>query len=945
MSQLEAALDYARRGLRVFPCDPHPEKPRSKRPLVVADKDADGKPIEGTGWPAKATTNEAQIRDWWRRWPNALIGMAPGWAGGYVVDLDPKGEPVEAVEARLAEAIGGPLPAGPRTITQSGGRHVWFRRPDGAHWPNDPPGLKNIDIRCDAGYVILPPSIMGNGNAYRWEGEPFDPATAPEVPPALLALIANRKAGKREAAKQEGGPADMPEPQESGPARALSSDRPGEVAKRNYARKALDRIASDLARAAEGTRGTELYAAACALGRFIAAGAISEREAMAALEDGAEACGLVQADGRPRVLREIKRGLGVGRADAADVVARLDDIAREAESRRRPSGGGVYPPEAPLPDGAIPEPSRRGTAGPAPASGGDEAEPENGEPDSSEPAEEGEGGDDGPSDGAAPGTDMDVVAACARLDHSDTDNAKRFVAHFGRNLTVLETEGIINTDYFTWAGTHWDMAGGNDAAVRLAKQVGGLIGLEADLLSATPFELRAMEDGDQAEEDLARLEKSSDSWTDAEKGLAKRLQRVIDAGAEARAALDKRKVARRKFGVSSKNKARIVALKDLAACDLTRKPEGFNADPRAFACLTHTLHFIRQPDPECPDPEVVRLVPVAKAVKGHRREDFITKVLPVAYDKEAKAPRFDAFMARFQPDEATRKCVQVGAGLGLLGLPVQKVFFHYGNGANGKSVFLETLVRVFGALASSLPTEAIVGTNDKQGGAASPELARLYGVRFVRILELPANAPLKEEIIKKLTGGEAIPVRNLFKGFFEFQPVFIAHMSGNGYPRIDGTDNGIWRRIAVIHWPVTLTEEEQRDFEEVVGELVAEGPGILNWLIAGALTYLREGLVIPASVRAATQEYRDEMDVVGLFHQDCVERADGEHVTARAMYVAYSAWSIENGRKPVSEQRFGRDMKRKQAHGRIRTGLQVYLNCRLHDVPQSPAPRSPYDED
>ncbi|NMN56882.1 putative DNA primase/helicase [Xanthobacter sp. SG618] len=941
MTILEAAVAYGRLGYRIFPCDPHAEKPRSKRPLVVADKDADGKPIEGTGWPLKASCNEAQIRAWWKRWPDALIGMAPGWAGGYVVDLDPKGESVEAVEARLAEAIGGALPAGPRTITQSGGRHVWFRRPEGAHWPNDPPGLKNIDIRCDAGYVILPPSVMRNGNAYSWEGVPFDPATAPEVPPALLALIANRKAGKREA-----GPADTPEPQESGPARALASDRPGEVAKRNYARKALDRIAADLARAAEGTRGTELYAAACALGRFIAAGAISEREAMAALEDGAEACGLVLADGRPRVLREIQRGLGVGRADAADVIARLDDIAREAESRQRPSGGGVYPPEAPLPDGAIPEPSRRREARSAPAPmGGDEADPDGSEPYSSEPADDADGGDDGPSDGAAPGTDMDVVAACARLDHSDTDNAKRFVAHFGRDLTVLETEGIINTDYCAWAGTHWDMVGGNDAAVRLAKQVGGLIGLEADLLAATAFELRAMEDGDQAEEDLARLEKSSDSWTDADKAQVKRLQRVIDAGAEARAALDKRRVARRKFGVSSKNKARIVALKDLAACDLTRKPEGFNADPRAFACLTHTIQFGRRPDPECPDPDVVRLVPYAKTVKGHRREDFITKVLPVAYDKDAKAPRFEAFMARFLPIEAVRRCVQVGAGLGLLGLPVQKVFFHYGNGANGKSVFLETLVRVFGALASSLPTEAIIGTNDKQGGAASPELARLYGVRFVRVVELPANVPLREDVVKKLTGGETIPVRNLFKGFFEFRPVFIAHMSGNGYPKIDGTDNGIWRRIAVIHWPIALEDSEQRDFEEVVGELAAEAPGILNWLIEGALTYLREGLILPPEVRAATQEYRDEMDVVGQFVASCVEPAPGMWVTARAAYRAYADWSDENGKKPVTETRFGRDMKRKLQHGRNGAGVHVYQDCRLVNLPDPiSAPRSPDDD-
>lgn len=930
MTMLDHALYYAALGWRVFPCDPHPEKPRSKRPLVVTDKDDAGKPIEGSGWPAKATTNEAQIRAWWKKWPNALIGMAPGWAGGYVADLDPKGESVEAVEARLAEAIGGPLPAGPRTITQSGGRHVWFRRPDGLHWPNDPPGLKNIDIRCDAGYVILPPSVMGNGNFYAWEGVPFDPATAPEVPPALLELIANRKLQRHDG--------DGPAPaRESGPARALASDRPGEEAKRRYARSALDRIAADLARAAEGQRGHDLYAAACQLGRFIAAGAISEREALAALEDGADANGLMRDDGRKRVAREIARGLDMGRADAADVIARLEEIAREAEGRRRPLGG-ARPPEPPLPDGAIPQPSRR-VAEPAPADEGSSADEGDADTDG-----EADGEEDGPSDGKPPGTDMEVVAACAKLDHSDTDNAKRFISHFGRELVVLETEGIINTDYFTWAGTHWDMAGGNDAAVRKAKQVGGLIGLEADFLAATPAELRAMEDGDQAADDLSRMEKSRSDWSDTDKARARALERVIDEGHEARMALDKRKVARRKFGVSSKNKARIVALKDLAACDLTRKPEGFNADPKSLACATHTLHFRKRPDPECPDPEVTRLVPYVDAKKGHRREDYITKLIPVAYDREAKAPRFEAFMKRFLPVEAVRKCVQVGAGLGLLGLPVQKVFFHYGNGANGKSVFLETLVRVLGAHAASLPTEAITGTGDKQGGQASPELARLYGVRFVRILELPANAPLKEDIVKKLTGGEAIPVRNLFKGFFEFHPVFIAHMSGNGYPRIDGTDNGIWRRIAVIHWPVTLEESEQGDFEEVVGDLVAEAPGILNWLLEGALTYLREGLQIPSEVRVATQEYRDEMDVVGSFMQACVITIPGAIVTAREMYQAYVSWALSNGKKPVSETRFGRDMKRKIPRD-DRGALHVYRDCALHNVPTRPAPRSPDDED
>ena len=537
--------------------------------------------------------------------------------------------------------------------------------------------------------------------------------------------------------------------------------------------------------------------------------------------------------------------------------------------------------------------------------------------------------------------DLDKVRECAGFDHSDTDNAKRFICHFGDDLIVLETEGVVNTDYFTWDGKVWDTAAGNDAAVRLAKRVGGLVALEADFLTSTPQERRDIEDAEQAETDLVALERTEPEWSDEQKLQAKRLRGAIDRGKDARAALDARKVSRRKFGISSKNMARINALKTLAACDLTEKPAAFDADPYKVATATHTLLFKRSLDRECPDPETKRFKAECVARPGHDRDDLITKMLPVSHDPAAKCPRFIAFMNRFLPKDAVRAFVQVAAGLGLLGVPVQRVIFHYGNGANGKSVFLETIVRVLGHLAASLPTEAIIGTGERQGGQASPELARLFNVRFVRVLELPADEPLKEAVVKKLTGGEAIPVRNLFKGYFDFQPVFIAHMSGNGYPKITGTDNGIWRRIAVVHWPVTLEEHEQRDFEEVVQELVAEAPGILNWLIEGAKRYLVEGLVTPPEVKAATKEYRDEMDKVGPFIDACVREAPGQHVRARSMYHAYESWALANGEKPVFETRFGREAKKRLAHGDV-GNIRAYLECELHSVPDRPdAPRSP----
>ena len=93
--------------------------------------------------------------------------------------------------------------------------------------------------------------------------------------------------------------------------------------------------------------------------------------------------------------------------------------------------------------------------------------------------------------------------------------------------------------------------------------------------------------------------------------------------------------------------------------------------------------------------------------------------------------------------------------------------------------------------------------------------------------------------------------------------------------------------------------------------------------IEGALTYLRDGLVTPAEVKAATQEYRDEMDKVGPFIAACVEPADNEHVKARTMYQAYESWALANGEKPVFETRFGKEAKKKLAHGEVGKAKQA----------------------
>ena len=171
-----AALHYRRRGWSVLPI-----RPRDKRPLLP------WQPLQ------RALPTEAQIQDWFRRWPRANIGIVTGAISGLVViDIDPQHDGDESL-ARL-EREHGPLPHTVEAITGGGGRHLYFAHPGGQ--ARNKAGLAaGIDLRGDGGYVVAPPSIHPSGRAYVWEvsHHPDETAVAP-LPYWLLQRVVDGSA-------------------------------------------------------------------------------------------------------------------------------------------------------------------------------------------------------------------------------------------------------------------------------------------------------------------------------------------------------------------------------------------------------------------------------------------------------------------------------------------------------------------------------------------------------------------------------------------------------------------------------------------------------------------------------------------------------------------------------------------------------------------------------
>lgn len=286
------------------------------------------------------------------------------------------------------------------------------------------------------------------------------------------------------------------------------------------------------------------------------------------------------------------------------------------------------------------------------------------------------------------------------------------------------------------------------------------------------------------------------------------------------------------------------------------------------------------------------------SLRSHRREDNITTVSAVEYQEDAVCPRWEKFLLEiFAGDEEMVGFVQRAVGYALTGLTSEQcMIFLYGDGQNGKSTVINTLTALFGGYAQKAPTDLIMRPERSGGGGPSPDMARLRGMRFVTTSELEEGVRLGEARIKDLTGGDRIVARPLYKDPIEFDPTHTLFVYGNHKPRIEGTDEGIWRRIHLIHLPVRIPDAQK---DKGLGQALREElSGILNWAIRGCLDWQRDGLGVPTTVREATSAYRSESDPVSRFVEECCELGPVHSVSKKDLYQRYMRWCEEDP-KPV----------------------------------------------
>ena len=308
-------------------------------------------------------------------------------------------------------------------------------------------------------------------------------------------------------------------------------------------------------------------------------------------------------------------------------------------------------------------------------------------------------------------------------------------------------------------------------------------------------------------------------------------------------------------------------------------------------------------------------------------DDLITKRSLANYNPASQCPQWLIFLDRIMAGDQTMiQFLQRAVGYSLTGKTDERCFFIlFGSGANGKSVFIETILYLLNDYAIKTPADMLC---KKQNGTIPNDVAALKGIRFACASETEQNARLNEAKIKELTGGSDTLVGCFkFKEFFSFVPNFKLWVATNHKPQIRETDPAIWDRVRLVPFDVRIPEAE-RD-KNLIFKLQAECSGILNWCLAGLISWQQSGLQSPEKVLASTLQYKDDEDVFGLFTKDCCDVGSQYECLLDDIYKIYIEWAEKNTYHPLSKLRFSNLMTERgfpSGHNRAgstKTGIAV----------------------
>lgn len=279
-------------------------------------------------------------------------------------------------------------------------------------------------------------------------------------------------------------------------------------------------------------------------------------------------------------------------------------------------------------------------------------------------------------------------------------------------------------------------------------------------------------------------------------------------------------------------------------------------------------------------------------LRPHRREDFCTRITACSPDWQCPIPLWLGLLDFVSGGDGDFIAyLQRALGYSMTGSTREQcMFFAHGRGNNGKSALLSTVAGILGNYAATAGMRTFTVSKTERH---SEEWAVMRDARMVLASENDRDTKLPVSVIKQITGGERISARLMRENSEEWLPHFKCWLAGNNQPELPDADFAMRRRIQMIPFRHVLTDID-KDFVERVEP---EWPGILAWMIDGALRYLDEGLRPPPVVVEDTAEYFAEQDVLQAFLDaecDCDPLATISTPSA-VLFARFKSWARDYG--------------------------------------------------
>lgn len=283
-------------------------------------------------------------------------------------------------------------------------------------------------------------------------------------------------------------------------------------------------------------------------------------------------------------------------------------------------------------------------------------------------------------------------------------------------------------------------------------------------------------------------------------------------------------------------------------------------------------------------------------LRPHRKEDLITKYVPCTYTPELVGPRWNCFVNQTFGELAD--WIQKAVGYSLTGNTSEKVvFLLWGVTDTGKSTFLSTLRELFSDYSTLLQIDTLMWSKNADNNT-SADLADLRGARLVITSETEEGQRLREAKLKRITQGMGqIKTARKYENPITFKETHKLWLDCNHQPVIRGSDNAIWNRIVPI--PCTHQVDASEKDAGLKEKLLHEREAIASWAVAGAVRWHVEGLGRPQIIMRTRDEWREGMDTIGQFIEECCSQDPEESVRATEIYDAFRTWADKQGHEHI----------------------------------------------